>query len=681
MSDIDRVRANAESETVTTGSPATTGLGSRAAAVGDEVLVSTPGMWKRAWRRLLRNPVGMVALTWIVLMVLLAFIGPTIAPKDPAEQFLRDRFAGPSGEYLLGTDDLGRDVFSRILVGTRVTVRSGFQTAAMAMAAAVPLGLLAGYLGGKFDLVLLRVMDAINSFPALILALSIAAVLGPGINNAMIAITIVIIPGFTRIIRGQTLALREEPYIEASRSIGTKSGTIVRKRVLPGVLSPLIVAGSILIGGAMLAEAGLSFLGLGAQPPAPSWGNMLQRGFGYINTEPLLMFFPGLMITLTILSFNMFGDALRDSLSLIDIKPPKGMKRGRLGITSAEPVRDLDPARPAPDPATAILSVRNLSVAFNTPAGSLTVVTDVSFDVAPGEVLGLVGESGCGKSVTSSAIMRLIQSPPGRITKGEVYFDGVDLLGKSLEEMRKLRGTEISMVFQDPMSALNPAFTIGNQMTEVIRRHQGFNKAQAEERAAELLSLVGIPDARARLAEYPHRFSGGMRQRVLIAMALSNNPRLVIADEPTTALDVTVQAQILDLLKKLQTELGMAMIFVTHDLGVVADICDRVAVMYAGEIVEQGKVHDLFANPRHPYTRALLGAIPQLAEAGERLTSIPGTVPPPPLWPTGCRFSTRCDFVTPACTEAPVELENVGGQFVRCIRHDELAMVQEGAVR
>jgi peptide/nickel transport system permease protein len=623
----------------------------------------------------------MVALSWIVLMVFIAFMGPTLAPNNPAEQFLKDRFAGPSGKYFLGTDDLGRDVFSRLLVGTRVTVRSGFQTAAMAMAVAVPLGLLAGYLGGKFDLVLLRVMDAINSFPALILALSIAAVLGPGINNAMIAITIVIIPGFTRIIRGQTLALREEPYIEASRSIGTKTATIVRKRVLPGVMSPLIVAASVLIGGAMLAEAGLSFLGLGAQPPAASWGNMLQRGFGYINTEPLLMLFPGLMISLTILSFNMFGDALRDSLSLIEIKPPKGEKRGRLGLTSAIPVREADAASPPPDPAKALLSVRNLSVSFNTPAGPLTVVTDVSFDVAPGEVLGLVGESGCGKSVTSSAIMRLIPSPPGKITGGQVFFDGEDLLGKSLEEMRSIRGKEMAMVFQDPMSSLNPAFTIGNQITEVIRRHHGGSKAQAQERAAELLNLVGIPDARARLSEYPHRLSGGMRQRVLIAMALSNNPRMVIADEPTTALDVTVQAQILDLLRKLQSELGMAMIFVTHDLGVVADICDRVAVMYAGQIVEQGKVHELFANPKHPYTRALLGAIPQLAAAGERLTSIPGTVPPPSLWPSGCRFSTRCDYVTPACTEAPVELEAVSGQLVRCIRHDELSIVQEGAVR
>ncbi|MBW8826498.1 MAG: dipeptide/oligopeptide/nickel ABC transporter permease/ATP-binding protein [Acidobacteria bacterium] len=631
-------------------------------------LANTPTSWRRAVKRFVGMPVPMAAFLYIVLLLILTFFGHLIANHDPIDQTAH-RFAGLSGNHWLGTDDLGRDTFSRLVVGTQVSIRSGFQAILQVLIIAMPIGLLAGYVGGKIDLVILRVMDAINSFPGLVSALAIASVLGPGLNNTIIAITFALIPGLVRLVRAQTLALREETYVEASRAIGTPIPTILRKRIVPGVLSPVIVATSLQLGYAILLEASLTFLGMGAQPPNPSWGNMLQRAFVFIFTEPLQVFIPAVAIALAILSFNLFGDGLRDALSQIEVKPPKGVKRGRLGLTS---VKDATPE--TTQPAGTILAVQGLTVEFATPAGPLTVVTDVTFDVKPGEIVGLVGESGCGKSVTSSAIMRLIASPPGRITSGRVLFDGRDLLPLPFAEMRKIRGNDIAMVFQDPMSSLNPAFTIGNQLVEAIQLHREVSKADAETRATELLDLVGIPDARSRLKEYPHHLSGGMRQRVLIAMALVNDPKLVIADEPTTALDVTVQAQILELLKKLQREFHMAMILVTHDLGVVADICDRVAVMYAGEIVEQASVHELFANPRHPYTKALLGAIPQLAGSEDRLTTIPGVVPVPSLWPKGCRFSTRCEFVTDQCTAGPVPLEAAGaGQLVRCVRHDELA--------
>jgi oligopeptide/dipeptide ABC transporter ATP-binding protein len=280
------------------------------------------------------------------------------------------------------------------------------------------------------------------------------------------------------------------------------------------------------------------------------------------------------------------------------------------------------------------------------------------------------------------AIMRLISSPPGRITGGAVYYEGRNLLELPFAEMRELRGNHLSMVFQDPMSSLDPAFTIGHQLIEGIRLHQRMRRAQARARAVEMLDLVGIPDARSRMDEYAHRLSGGMRQRVMIAMALINEPKFLIADEPTTALDVTIQAQILELLKQLQEELGMSMIFVTHDLGVVADICDRVVVMYAGQIVEEARVHELYARPWHPYTEALLGAIPRADETLARLVTIPGVVPIPGTWPSGCRFASRCRYCVAACTEAAVTLDTVNGgeRLTRCIRHDQLIAKSPTAV-
>jgi oligopeptide/dipeptide ABC transporter ATP-binding protein len=326
-------------------------------------------------------------------------------------------------------------------------------------------------------------------------------------------------------------------------------------------------------------------------------------------------------------------------------------------------------AGPAP-----LLSVHDLRIGYDTDTGPVTVVHGVSFDVHPGEVVGLVGESGSGKTQTSLAIMRLVPSPPGRIEGGSVTFDGRDLLALSPEAMRDVRGNDIAMIFQDPMQSLNPAFTVGNQMVEALRLHTDLSRKQAPARAAELLDMVGIADPVARLKVYPHQLSGGMRQRVMIAMALCCSPRLLIADEPTTALDVTIQAQILELLKSLQRELGMAVIFVTHDLGVVADICDRVVVMYAGQVVEEGMVDAIFATPHHPYTEALLGAIPQLAGAGEMLASIPGVVPTPAEMPIGCRFGARCAYHQSVC-DAPVPLLRADDvSAARCVRLAELQL-------
>ncbi len=319
-----------------------------------------------------------------------------------------------------------------------------------------------------------------------------------------------------------------------------------------------------------------------------------------------------------------------------------------------------------------LLEVKGLKTYFYTEDGVVPAVDGIDFSLDKGETLGIVGESGCGKSVTSLSIMRLVPSPPGKIVSGQILFKGEDLVKKSEAGMRKIRGNDISMIFQEPMTSLNPVFTIGNQITEVIELHQGLSKQQAINKAIEMLKLVGIPSAEQRINEYPHQLSGGMRQRVMIAMALACNPELLIADEPTTALDVTIQAQILELMKDLKKKLGTAIILITHDLGVVAEMAENVLVMYAGKVVEYADVKSLFKDPKHPYTIGLLGSIPRLDVVKKKLHVIKGVVPNPFEMPEGCRFNPRCDYAKDICRqkEPPLkELEN--SRQVRCWKYIE----------
>jgi oligopeptide transport system ATP-binding protein len=321
-----------------------------------------------------------------------------------------------------------------------------------------------------------------------------------------------------------------------------------------------------------------------------------------------------------------------------------------------------------PQPSSPLLDVRALRTEFSTPRGVLVAVDDVSYDVLPGETVALVGESGCGKSVSALSIMRLVSSPPGRITAGEVWYRGRDLLRLSEEEMRRVRGREIAMVFQEPMTSLNPVLTIGRQLTEGLEIHLGLDPAAARARAEALLRLVGIPDAPRRLNQYPHQFSGGMRQRVMIAMALACEPKLVLADEPTTALDVTIQAQILELMRDLSRQLGVAMVIITHNLGVVARYADRVNVMYAGRVIERAAARDLYADPRHPYTLGLLHSVPRLDEPRRaRLDPIEGQPPDLVRLPPGCRFRPRCRYAVERCAVDDPPLEGVAdGHLSAC---------------
>ena len=321
---------------------------------------------------------------------------------------------------------------------------------------------------------------------------------------------------------------------------------------------------------------------------------------------------------------------------------------------------------------TPLLEVRSLSTYFLTEDGVVSAVENVSFEIYPGEILSLVGESGCGKSVTGLSLLRLVSIPPGKIMNGEILFEGRNLLELEEREMEKVRGNDISMIFQEPMTSLNPVFTIGNQIMEAVELHQHLDKKEAKQKAIEVLGQVKIPSPEVRVDSYPHQLSGGMRQRAMIAMALSCQPKLLIADEPTTALDVTIQAQVLRLLKEIQRKMGMSVMLITHDLGVVSEIADRVAVMYAGRIVESGPIEAIFGQMRHPYTQGLLESIPQLKEKKKRLNAIPGQVPDPMDLPIGCKFHPRCYLMVDACKkEEPPLFQVNGNHFSRCIRWKE----------
>ena len=606
-------------------------------------------------KRLLQ-PIPLACLAWLLLLVILALGAGFIAPHDPHLPAIKQRLAGPGAIYWLGTDDLGRDTLSRLIFGARTALLASFESVGIGLAAGVSLGLLVGYLGGWWDRVAMRLADVMQSIPALLLALALIGVLGKGLANAMVAVGVIFAVSFLRITRAVVLAEREQLYVDAARVLGLRPFAIMARQILPNISAPLIVQASIALGTALLIEAMLSFLGVGADSSEVSWGAMLDTARQFQSQQPLLPIFPGLAITLSVLAFNLLGDALRDATLPPGIAPPAP----RRAATTTAPA-----PQPAADEPDALLALRGLTVR----AESAELLSDVSFTLRRGETLGLVGESGCGKSMTALAIMGLL--PPGvRVASGSIRLAGTELVGLPEAKMREVRGGRAGMVFQEPVAALSPVHTVGRQLVDAVRAHSVLSEKQALERAAELLALVGVPDPRRRLADYPHQFSGGMAQRVVIAGALACEPELLIADEPTTALDVTIQAQVLDLIMELRQRLSMSVLLITHDLGVVADACDRLAVMYAGEVVEVGGVRETFERPRHPYTAALLAAMPRGEGSNKALATIPGRVPPAWDWPQGCRFHPRCAHAAPQCALPPNPIRD----GVRCKRADELKL-------
>ncbi len=589
-------------------------------------------------------------------LILLALAAPLLPLADPVSQDIGRRLLPPGAGSWLGRDEFGRDVLSRLVWGARSSLAVALASAALACVFGTILGLIGGWFRGVFGMLALRSMDVVLCFPPILLALLVITLLGPGTVTLILALSVLFLPGFARVTYGEVLSTRSQDFVEAVRALGAGNGRILGRTVLPNVAGPVLVQLSLAVAAAILLESGLSFLGLGVVPPAPSWGLMIRDARATMEQSPLLLLWPCLLLSLTVLCMNLLCDGLRDVLD------PKGRAApgGRLGRV----LPGLLPALPAGE-AEAVLSVRHLTVGIDTPRGLIRPVSDVSFAVRAGETLAVVGESGSGKSVTASAIMGLLP-PAARPVAGVVTLAGVSLLDMQEPALRRLRGGPMAMVFQDPMSSLNPVLRVGEQVAEAIKAHQpALGQTAVSARCLELFRRVGIADPVHRLRSYPHEMSGGMRQRVMIAIALANDPALLIADEPTTALDVTVQAQVLDLLATLKRESGTAIVFISHSLGVVASIADRVMVMYAGEVVEQGPVATVFEQPLHPYTAALLAAVPEsgLPEG------IAGTVPPPYALPPGCRFASRCPRCVPACEAAPVALERPSAKReVRCIR-------------
>ncbi|MBN9672955.1 dipeptide/oligopeptide/nickel ABC transporter permease/ATP-binding protein [Roseibium aggregatum] len=612
---------------------------------------------------LLNNTLATTGLVLLVAICLIALAAPILPLPDPDVTAPANRLLPVFSEgHLLGTDHLGRDLLSRLIWGTQVSLAVGLSATIIAAFFGSLLGLVAGYAGGRTDTLIMRGIDMVMAFPYILLALAIVAVLGPGLLNALYAIALVNIPFFARNIRGITLGLSRREFVDAARLSGKSPAQILFIEILPNVLPVIVITMSTTVGWMILETAGLSFLGLGAQPPQADLGSMLGEGRKILFTAPHVSIVPGLMIFVLVMSINLFGDGVRD---ILDPRLRAGSLTRPVARTAVERGNS---EVPPPSGQAALLDVREMRTEFQIGTSVYKAVGGVSLGLKDGECLGLVGESGSGKSVTAMSIMGLVPTPPGRIAGGAAYLEGEDLFAASDKRIRKLRGGSVAYVFQDPLSTLHPLFTVGDQLKEAITTHQPLSGKEATARAIELLSLVRIPNAKERLSAYPHELSGGMRQRVCIAMALANDARVLIADEPTTALDVTVQSQILTLMNGLRRERNAAILFITHDFGVVSALCDRVAVMYAGRIVETGTTEDVLNNPQHPYTAKLIECVPVLGQPDRRLDAIAGRPPVVNNLPDGCAFADRCPRVKPDCRTGEIELVTSDGERgVRCL--------------
>ncbi len=548
------------------------------------------------------------------LLIAVAIFGPMVWRADPIAMDIVGRFAGPSAEHPLGQDNFGRDTLSRLMYGARTSLTVAFLTAVFAGIIGTTAGIVGGYFGRVWEFVTLRVSDVLLAFPPILMALMIVALFGPSATTLVACLSILYIPNFARVAYGETLSVKQMEYIEAQRALGARSPRILLKTLFPNIVGPVLVQFSLTASHAIIVEAGLSFLGLGIVPPTPSWGLMIRDARAQLEVNPIGLLWPSLCLVITVFIVNRLCDALQARFN-----PRSATTTRKLRWKKNEQTVYRAPANENVSGTSAdnVLEVSNLRTQFLTPNGPVTAVDDVSFTVEAGKTLAIVGESGSGKSVSALSIMRLTE-PGISKSEGSVKLNGRELMTLSDDEFRKIRGNEIAMIFQEPMTSLNPVLTVGTQISEAIMAHRGLSKSEAKKETIRLLERVHIPAAASRFGQYPHNFSGGMRQRVMIAMALACKPRLLIADEPTTALDVTIQAQILELIKELQKEEGMSVLFITHDMGVVAEIADSTVVMYNGEVVETGRTAEIFAAPKHPYTRSLLSAVPKLGSMDGR---------------------------------------------------------------
>ena len=575
-------------------------------------------------RRMLRNPLGLLALAVLAIIVLAAIFAPLLTSYNPNAASVTNVLQPPGAGHLLGTDGAGRDVWARLLYGARYTLAGALLATVVAAVIGITAGLVAGYYGKWFESASSWITTMLMALPGIVVLLAARAVLGPSLWIIMVIFGILLAPAFYRLVVAAVSGVRHELFVDAARVSGVSDARIIGRHILTVVRAPVIIQASIVAGIAIAIQAGLDFLGLG-DSTIPTWGNMLNDGFTNMYRDPQLVLWPAIAIAVTCIALTLFANALRDELE--HSSRPRRRRAAAAGAAQADPAlpdsgtivhdEQVSPAQ------SSLLRVQGLAVGYAQADGSVTrVVNDVSLDIRHGEVHGLIGESGSGKTQTAWSVLRLLP-PGGEILAGSILLDGEDLTRASNTTMREVRGGRIAYIPQEPMSNLDPSFTVGSQLTEPMRVKLGLSKGEAKAKALKLLARVHIPDPERTFASYPHELSGGMAQRVLIAGAVSCDPSLIIADEPTTALDVTVQAEILDLLRELQQELGMAVLIVTHNFGVVADLCDRVSVMQNGRIVETGPARSIFAGPRHSYTQSLFDAILEEDQARGPYAGVP----------------------------------------------------------
>ena len=630
-----------------------------------------------------------IAIVILALVVVVSFLAPYISPYTP--EAISGKWQAPSGEHLFGTDHVGRDILARVLYGGRYSLMIGLLSTLVALFFGAIIGSVAAVVRKSLSETIMRILDVIMAVPGIAMAAVTVLVFGSALSKEgntiglllviVCSIAFVYIPQLARIVRANVMAAYGEDYVRAVIVSGARAPWILVKHVMRNTAAPVLVFATVLVADAIILEASLTFIGSGLQATeVPTWGNVLSEASSNLSVlqgKWWTAFFPGLFIMITVLCLNLLSEGITDAMvaapssaavaqvdqntdreadrllldprlayaeqaeslqaRLDDLKAVEGQRHDRF-IASFE--------------ATPLLEVNDLCIKFER-HGDVNVVDHVSFKVRPGETMGLVGESGCGKSITALTIMGLID-PKAQIT-GEILYQGENLLDKSIEERRALLGHEMAMIYQDALSSLNPAMLIKAQMKQLTSR--GGTRS-----AEELLTLVGL-DPKRTLESYPHELSGGQRQRVLIAMALTRDPKLIIADEPTTALDVTVQKQVIALLNELREKLGFAMIFVSHDLALVAEVAHHITVMYAGQVIEQAPTTELLTHPTHEYTRGLLGAVLSIESGSGRLHQVPGTVPSPRDFPVGDRFAPRSSHPEYGLDIRPV-LTEVGPEHV-----------------
>ncbi|MBA2956439.1 ATP-binding cassette domain-containing protein [Nocardioides sp. MAH-18] len=610
----------------------------------------------------LRTPLGLTATVLSLGVLVLAVVAPILWTDDAEAVDTSNILAPPSSEHWAGTDNLGRDILYRTLVATRLSVELALAATLIAVTVGLLLGTAAFVLGRRPGRLVGAGINIAVAFPGILLALFFAVIFGVGATGAVLAIGLAGAPAFGRLTQTLVASVAARDYVAAASVAGVGRLRSLFRHVLPNISEPLVVNATISAGGALLAFAGLSFLGLGVQQPQYDWGRLLFDGISSLYVNPWAALAPGIAVIIAGLAFNLFGESVAKAFGVGVVGGIPELPSVAAHLDDVAPVEDAGHA-----PEDVVLDVRDLRVTFPGPNGPIRPVRGVSFAVRRGEAIGVVGESGSGKSLTALAISRLVDDS-GRVEADRLELLGSDLRAADTKAQRQLLGTSLAMVFQDPMTSFNPTQRMGGQLAESARHHQGLSRKDALARAVDRLRAVRISDPETRAHQYPHEFSGGMRQRAMIGMGLMGSPALIVADEPTTALDVTVQQQVLDLLADIRAADDVALLLISHDVSVVGEVCDRVLVMYAGRIVEDLPAAGLESAARHPYTRALVAAVPDMAtDIDQPLAVIPGRPVDPSDVPAGCAYAARCPLASARCrAEDPPLVTEPDGSRVAC---------------